>query len=86
MAIPEKREDLVAMGYVFDNEATCRGCQAPIEWWVTPKGKKMPMSVLALDANREVIKGASLTRPVEFVRRPHWSDCPNAADFRRGKA
>jgi hypothetical protein len=45
VAIPTNREDLVSMGYVFDNEAFCRGCGAAIEWWITPKGKKMPMSV-----------------------------------------
>ena len=78
MAIPEKREDLVAMGYVFDNEAFCRGCGAPIEWWITPNGKKMPMSVL------EVHKTESAVSPVVGYRRvPHWSDCPNAKDFRR---
>src|SRR5215469_9584655 len=44
--IPTRREDLLAMGYVFDNEATCRGCFSPIEWWITPNGKKMPMSVV----------------------------------------
>jgi hypothetical protein len=85
VAIPEKKEDLEAMGYTFDNDAMCRGCQAPIEWWITPKGKKMPMSVVSLDANREVVKPGSLMRPVEIVRRPHWGGCPNAGDFRRGK-
>jgi len=85
MPIPEKREDLVAMGYVFDNEANCRGCGAQIEWWITPKCKKMPMSVVPLDAAGEVVKPGSLTAVREFVRRAHWSDCPNAEDFRRGK-
>src|SRR5215468_1833811 len=45
MPLPEKREALVALGYVFDNEARCRGCGAAIEWWITPNGKKMPMTV-----------------------------------------
>ena len=51
MAIPEKREDLVAMGYVFDNESKCRSCEAEIEWWITPRGKKMPMRVFQNTAN-----------------------------------
>jgi hypothetical protein len=80
VAIPEKREDLVAMGYVFDNEARCRGCDAVIEWWITPKGKKMPMSV------KEVKSTGGVFAPVvEFVRIPHFTDCPNAADFRKKK-
>lgn len=78
MAIPTKREDLVAVGYVFDNEARCRGCQALIEWWITPKGKKMPMSV------KEVRERDSPISPILRIERiPHWSDCPNASEFRR---
>lgn len=81
MAIPEKREDLEALGYVFDNDARCRGCGAAIEWWITPKGKKMPMSVKEA---RDPAKGA--LAPIESFRRvPHWTDCPNAEDFRRPK-
>jgi hypothetical protein len=78
MPIPEKREDLVAMGYVFDNEGRCRGCGAAIEWWITPNGKKMPMSVK--DVKDE---SKSFPQPVlRTIRVPHWSDCPNAEDFR----
>jgi hypothetical protein len=76
--IPTKREDLVLMGYVFDNEANCRGCGAEIEWWITPKGKKMPMSV------KEIRERDSPISPIKEIQRvPHWSDCPNAEDFRR---
>lgn len=85
MALPEKREDLVAMGYVFDNEGVCSRCHAPIEWWVTPHNKKMPMRVFPLDANGEVIVGASLTPVREYVRRPHFADCPFREEFRRPK-
>jgi hypothetical protein len=78
MAIPQNREDLMAMGYVFDNEAKCRGCGAPIEWWITPKGKKMPMSV------KEVKDGEGFFAKVTgWVRLPHWSDCEAADQFRR---
>lgn len=79
MAIPTKREDLVAMGYVFDNEATCRGCGAPIEWWITPKDKKMPMSVVEVKDETK-----TFPQPILRIERiPHWSNCPNAQDFRR---
>lgn len=83
MPIPEKREDLVSAGWVFDNEAKCRGCGAEIEWWILPNGKKMPMRVWTLDEQGQVIPPGSLFRPFRFVRRSHFSDCPNAADFRR---
>jgi hypothetical protein len=85
MPLPEKKEALEAAGWVFDNEAKCSGCGAPVEWWITPNGKKMPMRVWALDERGEVIKDGSLIRPFSFVRRSHFADCPNAADFRRKK-
>jgi hypothetical protein len=78
MAIPTQREELVAAGYVFDNEARCRGCEALIEWWITPNGKKMPMSVKAI---RE--RDSPIAPVKEWQRIPHWSDCPNAKDFKR---
>jgi len=43
MAFPQTENDLVAAGYRFDNHARCRGCGAEIEWWITPRGKKMPL-------------------------------------------
>ena len=81
MAIPTKREDLVQMGYMFDNDAKCRGCGAEIEWWITPKGKKMPMSVIEVKDESRVFP-----QPVLRIERmPHWSTCPNAEDFRKKK-
>ena len=78
--IPESKKDLDSMGYVFDNEAHCRGCGEPIEWWITPRGKKMPMTV------QEVRERDSPIAPIKEYRRvPHWGVCPNAADFRKAK-
>lgn len=45
MPFPTTVEELKAAGYVFSNDANCRGCGSRIEWWTTPKGKKMPMDV-----------------------------------------
>jgi hypothetical protein len=73
VAIPTKREDLMAMGYVFDNEATCRDCHAPIEWWITPKGKKMPMRVVEVKDETKVFPQPVL----RYDRVPHFVDCPN---------
>jgi len=74
MAIPNTSNDLVAMGYSFDNEATCRGCGQKIEWWITPAGKKMPMTVIS----RRTIH----SDPGD-LREPHWGHCPNADQFRK---
>jgi len=52
MPFPETTQELVQQGYKFDNQANCRGCGAAIEWWITPRNKKMPMDVDA-DGNAE---------------------------------
>ena len=78
MALPTSKGDLEALGYVFDNESHCRGCGEPIEWWITPKGKKMPMTV------KEVRERDSPISPIKEIQRiPHWSTCPKADSFRR---
>ena len=83
--LPETKEGLEAAGYVFDNEGVCRGCGEVVEWWVTNNGKRMPMSVVALDVHGEVVESGSLTRPFRFARRSHFASCPQAEDFRRKK-
>jgi hypothetical protein len=79
--IPEKREDLIAMGYVYTGNGRCRGCGAEIEWWITRNGKRMPMRVFE--------EGNGLmqehTGRVGFFRRVHFEDCPAAAGFRKAK-
>ena len=32
---PVTSDELKAEGYEYDNDGTCRGCQAQIEWWIT---------------------------------------------------
>lgn len=52
MPFPETTAELEAAGYKFLNDANCSGCGAAIQWWQTPKGKRMPMDV-DLDGNCE---------------------------------
>lgn len=73
MPIPNTSNELRAMGYQFDNESNCRGCGERIEWWITPRGKKMPMTVQHPDPLHKT----------EEIRVPHWSVFPNAEDFRK---
>lgn len=70
MPFPKTSDELKAAGYSFDNDATCRGCGADIEWWTTPSGKRMPMDPMD--------RGTSEARS-------HWSTCPDAPSFRKGK-
>lgn len=70
--IPSNRADLQSFGYhLLTSTARCSGCKAPIEWWVTANGKKMPFDVRVVDDAEELL--------------PHWSSCPKAQDFRRKK-
>ena len=48
MPLPTDKKALEAAGYVYDNDGTCRGCGLPIEWWITPNNKKMPMKLLEI--------------------------------------
>ena len=81
MALPEKKEELEKLGYVFDNEGNCRLCGEKIEWWITPNNKKMPMRVHEVRDNRQEMS------PILYLaRRPHFIDCPYADDVHRMKA
>ena len=51
MPFPKTNTDLAAQGYVFDNSAHCRGCGAEIDWYRTPKGKKIPLDPGTLEAH-----------------------------------
>lgn len=78
--IPTKLEELRAAGYVFDGEGRCRGCGEQVEWFITPNGRKMPMSVV------EIRDRDSPIAPVTEIQRiPHWGRCSEADQFRRKK-
>jgi hypothetical protein len=74
--LPEKREDLVALGYEYLGDGRCSKCQEVIEWWQTPKGKRTPMRVFE---ERDSIGKTG------FFRRSHFADCPFADSFRKAK-
>jgi hypothetical protein len=70
MPFPKTRDALIAAGYRFDNHAKCRGCQAEIEWWITPKGSKMPFDLMQRGESEAIA---------------HFATCPAAEEFRRGR-
>lgn len=49
MPFPQTLDELRAAGYRFDSHSHCAGCNAVIEWWITPTGKRMPMDVTEED-------------------------------------
>jgi hypothetical protein len=68
---PKTKYELQTRGYVYANEATCRGCGANIEWWTTPTGKKMPID--------------RMTAALESPAVAHWATCTDPNRFRKGK-
>jgi hypothetical protein len=43
MAYPMTIEEMKDQGYKFEGDASCKKCGAAIEWWTTPRNKKMPV-------------------------------------------
>lgn len=43
MSFPRTDQELGEAGYEFENAGRCRGCGAAIAWYLTPKGKHMPL-------------------------------------------
>lgn len=78
--LPKSKEGLQDAGYVFDFETHCRACGALIEFWITPRGKRMPMDVIPVKATDNFFAPVK-----EFERIAHWASCPNAKDFRRSQ-
>jgi hypothetical protein len=67
----ETKYEMLRAGYKFLGKSKCKSCTAPIEWWQTGRGKKIP-----LDPTPE-----SEHAPV----RPHWATCPHADQHRQPK-
>ena len=72
---PATSDELKAAGFEYVNDGVCRGCGAPIEWFITPGGKRIPMDVRK--------KEADLLMSSAEVREPHFISCPEADSFRR---
>jgi hypothetical protein len=64
---PTKRT-IEESGYTFSNKGQCIGCHAPIDWYWTPDGKKMPMDPMN-DQDSPAIS--------------HFATCPEAGRFRK---
>lgn len=69
VAFPKTFAEMKDAGYHFSNGSSCRDCHADIEWWETPKGKKMPMNAMETRDDAPAIA--------------HWTTCPNAESFRK---
>ena len=70
MPFPANADEMRTEGYKFLDHGVCDGCQQKIEWWLTPKGRNIPMNAMP-DAKTPAIA--------------HWANCPASGDFRNGK-
>ncbi len=68
MPFPATRDALMQAGYRFDNHSVCRGCRREIEWWFTPKEKKIPFDLMQTGSSPAVA---------------HFATCPDVESFRR---
>lgn len=71
---PATSKSLTEAGYEYDNPGFCRECGAPIEWWITPLGRKMPIFVQKAE---NVLFDSGETRVA------HFANCPRRDAFRR---
>ena len=68
MALPRISDQLRAFGYIFEGHGKCSRCGCAVEWYITPRKKKLPVLPMA--------KGSD---PVI----PHWSEsCTQSSLFR----
>jgi hypothetical protein len=74
---PVTSGELRDAGFVYDDEGICRGhgCGERISWYITPGGKKIPMSTVIVGTLKEGNRMEKL--------QPHFADCPAAEDFRK---
>lgn len=66
---PKTRHELLRARYerMDTGGKRCSGCDAPIEWWKTTNGRRIPMDPMASDSAEA---------------KAHWATCPNGKDFR----
>ena len=67
MPFPKTFTEMQQAGYKFDGHARCKGCQEEIEFWITPRAKKIPMNLMP--------------NP-DSEAKSHWSTCKDADLFR----
>lgn len=74
MKWPATKEEMLDAGWLYTNDGTCRGCKAPIEWWISPNGRKTPINIFCPE---DVIFAH------EETRESHFRSCPERDRFRK---
>lgn len=76
-------EVLIRLFAATKQPGVCRGCSAPIDWYETLGGKRMPMNSGAIPRRSET--NGSTPGVVGFFAASdsHWSTCPARDQFAR---
>lgn len=74
MKWPATSSEMAAEGWLYDNDAVCKGCMMNIEWWISPKGAKTPINTIPPENN--------LVSNLE-KRQLHFSSCTAREMFKR---
>jgi hypothetical protein len=70
MSFPATLAELEQAGYKRGARTTCSGCFAPMEFWFTPGGNRIPMDPMEGPDSKAV---------------SHFATCPKAAQFRKAR-
>lgn len=70
MSFPATRKEMEERGYTCRMYTRCRGCGDSMEFWLTPKGRNIPMNPMPF---------------VESPAVSHYASCPKAKAFRKKK-
>jgi hypothetical protein len=62
------RRGMIEAGYQYIGNNTCRSCDKPIEWWLTPNQRNAPYDPMPGE---------------ESVARSHFATCTRAMDHRK---
>jgi|WetSurMetagenome_2_1015567.scaffolds.fasta_scaffold90674_3 hypothetical protein len=68
MPFPENAKAMWEAGYRFLDHGVCIGCDAPIEWWLTPQKRRIPMNLMPEE---------------KTPAKAHWATCNTADTFRK---
>lgn len=77
-------EQLIGLLEDTKSPGRCRGCEAKIDWFETPAGKRMPMNRGAVPRKSEK---DSQWRLVSYYAAAdaHWATCPAREQFKRSR-
>lgn len=70
MPFPKNLDEMKAFGYRFADNGTCKGCGEDIEWWVTPRGKNIPMNPMQGGSSEAVSHFATCSDAPLFSKQP----------------